>query len=157
MPRLNFPVYKFTINPAVEGRSGVKIFDIVRSKYVALTPEEWVRQHALRFLMEERQFPKGLISVEKEIRLHGLSKRFDFLVYGKDHQPLLLGECKSPDVPISQAVFDQSARYNMTLKVPFFLFSNGLDTLFCYVDHEKGSYRFIAEVPSYEALCRNAY
>lgn len=152
LPRLNFPEYKFTIRTAGAGRKGYEIFDKIRLKYVSLTPEEWVRQHLLSFLTENLNYPKGLLGVEKEIKLHSLSKRFDALVYDRSVQPLVLVECKSPAVKLGQEVFDQAARYNLVLKVPYFLISNGLETFFCRIDHEKGEYGFMQEVPVYGEL-----
>jgi hypothetical protein len=152
LPRLNFPEYKFTYRSEGVGRKGLKIFDKIRLKYVALTPEEWVRQHVLRLLTEGLDYPKGLLGVEKEIRLNSLSKRFDALVYDRELKPLVLVECKAPGVRLNQEVFDQAARYNLVLRVPYFLITNGMETYFCSVNHEKGEYGFAEQVPGYGEL-----
>lgn len=152
LQRLNFPEYKLTIKADGSGRGGHRIFDKIRLKYVALTPEEWVRQHLLMFLTEHCRVPKGLIGVEKEIRINRMPKRFDALVYDRAQRPLILVECKAPSVEIGQDVFDQAARYNLLLKVPFFLISNGMDTLFCRINHDSGIYEFLGEIPFYDQL-----
>jgi hypothetical protein len=152
LPRLNFPEYNFTFQPPGAGGGGLKIFDKIRLKYVTLTPEEWVRQHLLRYLTEGLGYPKGLLGVEKEIRLHKLSKRFDALVYDRSLKPVVLVECKAPGIVLGQDVFDQAARYNLVLNVPYFLLSNGTDTFFCRIDHERGGYYFLGKVPAYEEL-----
>jgi hypothetical protein len=152
LPRLHFPEYNFTIKAANKGRPGFKIFDKIRLKYVALTPEEWVRQHLLTFLLEDLNYPKGLISVEKELKLAGLSKRFDALVYDANHRPALLIECKAPLIKLNQSVFDQAARYNLVLRVPYFLVANGFEMFFCKIDHENGTYDFLEKIPSHEEL-----
>lgn len=117
-PRLHFPEYKFTIRPAGKDGDSVKIFDIIRGRYVSLTPEEWVRQHLLHFLLVDRSYPKGLIAVEKSLKVGTLDKRFDLLVYNREHHPILLAECKAPEIPLDQLVFDQAARYNRTSRCP---------------------------------------
>ncbi len=152
LPRLNFPDYNFNIKPSTVGKRAFKIFDKIRLKYVSLTPEEWVRQHVLHFLTEELKYPKGLIGVEKELKLGVLSKRFDALIYSFDHQPIMLLECKAPHVPISQEVFDQAARYNLVLRVPYLLIANGHELFCCRVNNEEGSYEFLGEVPGYQQL-----
>lgn len=124
----------------------------MRKKYVALTPEEWVRQHLLQYMMIEKGYPAGLLSVEKKIILNGLTKRTDVVAYTKDARPLLLAECKAPEVKIDQHVFDQAARYNMILGVQFYVLSNGFDTYCCRIDHERHGYDFLPEIPPYMLL-----
>ncbi|MFM9050883.1 MAG: type I restriction enzyme HsdR N-terminal domain-containing protein [Bacteroidota bacterium] len=119
-----------------------------------MTPEEWVRQHVLMFLIDNQGVPKGLIGVEKVIRINKMPKRFDILVYDRSHRPLILVECKAPTVPISQEVFDQAARYNLLLNVPFFFISNGIDSFFCEVDHSSGEYRFLEAMSHYDELSK---
>lgn len=152
LPRLHFPEYNFTIKSTSLGSRGLKIFDKIRLKYVSLTPEEWVRQHLLTFLTEDLNFPKGLISVEKELKLSGLSKRFDALIYDVQHRPVVLVECKAPHIKLDQAVFDQAARYNLVLRVPYFLIANGFDLMCCKVDHDKGGYEFLDSIPPHVQL-----
>jgi len=152
LPRLQFPDYNFTIKSTSQGRRGLKIFDKIRLKYVSLTPEEWVRQHLLTYLLEELNYPKGLFSVEKELKMAGMSKRFDALIYDSQHRPVLLIECKAPHVRLDQSVFDQAARYNLILRVPYFLVANGFQLICCKVDHEKGSYEFLEAIPLHNSL-----
>ncbi len=152
LPRLNFPDYDFKLQRTTDELQRLQIFDIIRKKYVRLTPEEWVRQHLIQFLVNERKFPQSLLSVEKKLLINGLEKRTDLVVYSNSLQPLMLAECKAPEVTINQAVFDQAARYNLTLNVSYFLLSNGLETFTCRIDHLNKRYDFLQEVPYYEEL-----
>ncbi len=152
LPRLNFPDYEFKLQRSSDERQSLKIFDIIRKKYVSLTPEEWVRQHLLHFLVNERKFPQSLVSVEKKLLINNLEKRTDVVIYSSSLQPILLAECKSPKVPLTQAVFDQAARYNMTLKVSYFLITNGIESFICRIDHDSQSYTFLKEIPSFEEI-----
>lgn len=150
--KLHFPDYKFTLKGGDSDAQSLKIFDIVRKKYVLLTPEEWVRQHLLHFLIHDRNVPLSLTAVEKLVMVNRLQKRFDILVYSKTHKPLLLVECKAPEVKIDQEVFDQAARYNLSLNADYFVLSNGLSTYCCKLDHKNQRYDFLEEVPFYENL-----
>ncbi len=152
LPRLNFPDYEFKLQRSSDERQSLKIFDIIRKKYVSLTPEEWVRQHLLHFLVNERKFPQSLVSVEKKLLINNLEKRTDVVIYSSSLKPVLLAECKSPKVPLTQAVFDQAARYNMTLNVGYFLITNGLESFICRIDHANQSYSFLQEIPTYEEM-----
>ncbi len=154
LPKLCFPEYEFKVHSLTQSGQSLKIFDIIRRKYVSLTPEEWVRQHLLHFLVKERKFPQTLISVEKKVLVNNLLKRTDVVVYSVDLKPLMIAECKAPSVTLSQSVFDQTARYNMTLGVNFFLVTNGLEYRFCLIDHEKKTYKFLEEVPFYNEIER---
>ncbi len=118
-PALNLP----PINLKIEGD---KVFDVFRNKWIKLTPEEWVRQNFLHFLVTHEGFPKGLISVEKQIQLLKLKKRYDAVVFNNKLQPLVLIEFKAPNVNIDQAVVDQAVRYNQEFQVEFLILSNGL-------------------------------
>jgi len=138
--------------PAKENGEGIKIFDIIRRKYVALTPEEWVRQHLLHFLVNERKFPQSLLGVEKKLLVNRLSKRTDLVVYSTTLQPILIAECKAPQVPLTQQVFDQAARYNSTLGVFHFIITNGLEIRSCEIDHQSKIYRFLPDVPFYDEI-----
>lgn len=151
-PRLHFPEYKFTIRPAGKDGDSVKIFDIIRGRYVSLTPEEWVRQHLLHFLLVDRSYPKGLIAVEKSLKVGTLDKRFDILVYNREHHPILLAECKAPEIPLDQLVFDQAARYNRTLQVPYLLITNGLETKLCRVDPDLQVLVPLPDLPGHSEL-----
>lgn len=149
MQKLNLPEYDFKTKHT-DGRT--QIFDAVRKKYVALTPEEWVRQHFIHFLAEEKQFPKSLMAVEAGLKYNGLQKRGDLIVHNRNGDPVLIVECKAPSVKISQATFDQVARYNMALKVKYVVVTNGLNHYYCIIDFGQKSYRFIEELPKYDAL-----
>ena len=149
MQKLNFPGYQFRFQQ--QGKQ-VRIFDIVRKKYVTLTPEEWVRQHVLHFLIGEKQVPAGLIGVESEIRLFHTRKRFDVAVFDHSGKAVLAVECKAPSIPVTQEVVDQLVRYNMILKVKFLMLTNGLTHLFCKVDQVSGNIKIIEDLPDYSNL-----
>lgn len=101
------------------------IFDPIRKKYVALTPEEWVRQHILLYFCEVMHYPKGLISVERELKLNGLRKRYDIVVYDRAHKPWMLVECKESGIAISEATLHQLLRYHQSLQCPYWMLTNG--------------------------------
>lgn len=150
MHLFNFPDYSsFRIR---KDQRDAEIFDTVRKKFVRLTPEESVRQHLLRYLIDERKFPASLISVEKELIVAGIKKRTDVVVYSNLAEPLLIAECKSPDVPLTQSAFDQAARYNLSLTVPFFLITNGLTHFCCRLNSIEKKYEFLQEIPAYSDL-----
>jgi len=128
------------------------IFDVFRKKYVLLTPEEWVRQHLLHYLCAEKGYPMARMSVEKRLLVEGQERRYDAVVFGPEHHLLLLIECKAPSVPLNQQVFDQAARYNRQLGVPFLLISNGLQHHMVKVDHLAGRYLFASDLLSYTDL-----
>jgi type I site-specific restriction endonuclease len=128
------------------------IFDENRHRWVVLTPEEWVRQHFIRYLKEEKKFPRSMMAVEKKVMINGLSQRFDLLIYDRKGMPLMIGEFKSPDVPIDQMTFDQASRYNSVLKAPFFLISNGMVHYVCKLDFENRTNRYLGEIPDYLEL-----
>jgi hypothetical protein len=152
LAKLNFPGYNFKI--IIHGNDGQssKVFDIVRKKYVRLTPEEWVRQHLLQFLVLDKGVPKSLIAVEKKLLVNRILKRTDLVVHSRNAEPLLVAECKSPSVKISQRTFDQAARYNLSLNAKYFVLTNGLDTFCCTIDHERQTYHFLKEIPVFESL-----
>lgn len=128
------------------------IFDPIRRRRILLTPEEYVRQQILHFLIDKRGFPAGLISVEKGLAVNGLHKRCDILVHDTSGQPAMLIECKAKSVSLNQQTFDQVARYNIALRVPWLVISNGNDTFCARVDFEKHDYAFFPDIPHYAAL-----
>jgi hypothetical protein len=128
------------------------IFDPLRRKYVALTPEEWVRQHFTNFLITVKKFPKELLANEITIRLNNTTKRCDTIVYNRLPAPVMIIEYKAPGVTINHAVFDQITRYNISLRVPFLIVSNGLRHYCCKIDYEKQSYMFLEDIPYYDEL-----
>ena len=146
MINLNFPSYKFRIK---NSENNTHIFDVIRKKFVVLQPEEWVRQHCIQFLINEKNFPVSLINVEKVVQINGLNKRYDIVVYNSDGSIYLIVECKAPRVKISQSAFDQIARYNLALKASCLMVTNGLNHYFCTMDHNLGIYNFFKELPSY--------
>ena len=135
------------------GPDGPQVFDAIRRQWVALLPEEWVRQHFIGFLVHDRGCPASLISVERTLTLNGLSKRADIVVHAADGRPVALVECKAPGVKVGQAVFEQAARYNSVFKVKWLIVTNGLRHYCCMVDHSKASVDFVVEIPDHAALC----
>ena len=133
-------------------RKDKRLFDPIRKKWIVITPEELVRQMLLLYMIEEKGFPKNKINVEKQVLVNGQPKRFDILVYSKETQPVLLVECKAPNVPIDEMVLDQIARYNMVLKVNFLIMTNGIETFCCQVDYEKETFEILDEIPNFNKL-----
>lgn len=117
-----------------------------------LTSEEWVRQHVVHFLIETKNYPVSLIQVEKEINVHQTKKRYDVVVFRPDGSLFLIVECKAPSIPLSQEVFDQIARYNLSLNATYLMLSNGLQHVYCQLDYEAQSYAFFEELPSYSPI-----
>jgi len=152
MLQLNLPNYNFSIKTE---KSKKTIFDTLRKKYVSLTPEELVRQHFVRFLVEEKGYPAMRLAIEKEVRMNGLKKRCDAILYDQQAQPLLIIEFKAPSVAITQATFDQVAVYNSKLKVDYFMLSNGLEHFCCFVDEENVSFKFFKEIPDFDDLMKH--
>jgi len=146
MQKLNFPEYLFRFK---NSENKVLIFDEIRKKFVALTPEEWVRQHVVKFLLEEKKYPKSYINVEKNIKINGLTKRYDIVIFNPDGSIFLLVECKAPEVSITQNVFDQIARYNLKLNAQYLMVTNGLNNYFCQMDFENEKYIFLKELPPF--------
>ncbi len=147
MQSLNLPPYQFKLK-----QHGLRthIFDAVRKKYVVLTPEEWVRQNFIQFLVQEKKFPSSLIAVEAGLKYNQLQKRMDVLIYDKQGSPLLMVECKAPEVKITQDVFDQIARYNMVFKVKYLVVTNGLHHFCCLMDYSNNSYVYLEQIPIFE-------
>ena len=146
MQKLNFPAYTFRFK---NSENKVAIFDVIRKKFIILTPEEWVRQHTVQFLLEEKKYPKSYINVEKLIKVNDISKRYDVAVFKPNGELFLLIECKAPEVPISQDTFDQIARYNLKLKAEYLMVTNGLNHYFCQMDFENEKYVFLKELPNF--------
>lgn len=146
MIKLNFPEYDIKV---IEKDGKLSVFDPVRKKYVALTPEEWVRQHVICFLVREKNVPLTLIGVEAAIRVFKTTKRFDIVVFDRNKTPLLLVECKSPSVAVSQDTLDQAVRYNLTLKVGWLMLTNGLQHFFCTALPSTATVQQITALPDY--------
>src|SRR5690606_15557533 len=134
---LNLPPYAFQLR---EENKKVYIFDDLRKKYLLVTPEEWVRQHWIQYLINHKGYPKTLIQSEGGLRLNDLRKRTDLIVFNSKGERVLIAEFKAPAIKITQQVFDQVARYNFIHKVPLLLVSNGLTHFYCKVDFEKNNY-----------------
>jgi len=142
--RLNFPDFEFRIR--TEGQNK-QIFDSLRGRFVALTPEEWVRQHVIRFLVEEKKYPGSLMGVEKAVRVLHLDRRADLVVYSRDGKPWMIVECKAAHVPVTEETLYQAARYNMALGARYFVLTNGLDHYCCRIGEE--SIAFLDDLPEY--------
>ncbi|MDD2798673.1 MAG: type I restriction enzyme HsdR N-terminal domain-containing protein [Bacteroidales bacterium] len=149
MLRLNLPSKEFKIR---ESDGKLAIFDEIRKKYVALTPEEWVRQHFIYFLISDKNYPKSLIANEISIKLNNTSKRCDSVIYDRNFNPLVIVEYKAPEIEITQAVFDQISRYNIVFKVPYLIVSNGLVHYCCHIDYTLNKTTFLSEIPLYESI-----
>jgi hypothetical protein len=149
LKELNLPTYSFKIT----GNAGSEmIFDRIRRKFVRLTPEEWVRQNFIQYLIHEGKYPPGLLGVEVMFRQNKLNKRVDILVHDRTGKPIMIVECKEPDIPLNDKVFDQIVTYNMELKVPYIIVTNGMDHYACKIDHENKKYEFLLVIPLYEDL-----
>ena len=146
MEELKFPKYNLQIKN-IENKK--YIFEPIRKKWLLCTPEEWVRVNCINYIIHTKGYPPSLISVEHQIEVYGLKKRFDLLVYNIDLSPFILIECKSPVVKINQKVFDQIIQYNLKLKCPYLMITNGLNHYFCNVIQNEKKIEFVDSVPSY--------
>lgn len=149
MKQLNLPPYTFNIS----GNEGSElILDRIRRKFVRLTPEEWVRQNFVQYLITEGKYPPGLIGIEVMFLLNKLKRRVDILVYNRSGKPVMIVECKEPDVKIDEKVFDQIVTYNLGLKVPYIVVTNGLVHYACKLKSDQPGYEYINVIPLYEEL-----
>ena len=149
MLALNLPGF----TPKIVEKEGKRIiFDFIRKRYVTLTPEEWVRQHFVNFLINFKNYPKELLANEVQVKLNRTSKRCDTVAYNHFLEPLVIIEYKAPTIPITNAVFKQIVRYNMVLHVKYLIVSNGLNHYCCKIDYINQSYCFLEEIPNYEQL-----
>jgi hypothetical protein len=139
MQKLNFPTYTFKVKNAEDG--SLLIYDTLRKKYVKLTPEEWVRQHAIKYLNKEKGFSLSLMEAEKKITINTTTKRFDLVCKNNKGETLLLLECKSPNVKLTQATFDQILRYNNVLKAHYIWITNGINHFIFKLDYENNTYQ----------------
>ncbi len=146
MDKLNLPEYQFRMK--MENGKPL-IFDAVRKRFVALTPEEWVRQNFIQYLKIEKKYPESLMAVEKQITVNKMMRRFDLLVYLRNGQPHLIAEFKAPNVKITQETFDQVVRYNMALRVERVIVSNGLQHFACQIDYANNSFVYLPEIPEF--------
>ncbi len=128
------------------------IYDPIRKKDLVFQPEEFVRQLILQYLIQEAKYPINRIAVERGLKVHGLSKRCDILIYSQAVQPIMLIECKAPTIKLNQTVFQQIATYNISLQVPYLLVSNGADTYCAKIDFQDQDFQFLNQIPSYSDL-----
>ena len=149
MFRLNLPTYQIKI--ANKGNKQV-IFDFLRRKYVALTPEEWVRQHFVHYLVEHKGYPAGLIGNEVELNVGEKKLRCDTILYNKVAQPQMIIEYKAPQIKLQQKTFDQISAYNLLLKVDYLIVSNGLQHVCCRMDYDNQKFCFLDDIPDYQKL-----
>ncbi len=143
---LNFPKFDFRVRK----KENWEIFDVIRKKFVVLTPEEWVRQHTIHFLITNKKIPASLIAIEKQLILNKTKRRTDILVYDSNLRPLLIVECKAPEIEISQAVVDQVQRYNLSLNVPAVFITNGCNHVFLRLTNNH--LEVLAKFPEFEQL-----
>lgn len=149
MIRLNLPSYQIKLSGTP---SQPVIFDILRRKYVALTPEEWVRQHFVHYLVEHKSYPAALLANEVNLCLGAKRLRADSVLYDSRLRPKMIMEYKAPDVEITRNVLNQIAAYNILLHVDYLIMSNGLTHCCCKVDYQRGRYDFLNGIPDYKEL-----
>jgi hypothetical protein len=146
---LNLPPYPFKIS---QRNNKLFLFDELRRKEVVLTPEEWVRQHFVQYLIHQKNYPKALIRIEEGLNLHGRTQRADVVAYNNQGEKILMVECKAPSVAITQQVFNQIARYNMVNRIPLLAVTNGLQHYYCSIDFGLQQFSFITELDAYNAV-----
>ncbi|MDO6600930.1 type I restriction enzyme HsdR N-terminal domain-containing protein [Tenacibaculum sp. 1_MG-2023] len=147
MQKLNLPTYPFKLK---SNENKTLIFDKLRKKNVVLTPEEWVRQHFVMYLIEEKKYPVSLIAIEKQLTINNRKKRTDILIFNAQGNPDIIVECKAPKIKITQDTFDQIARYNLKLNANYLIVTNGLEHFYCKMDFENETYIFLKEIPNYK-------
>jgi len=152
MQQLNLPEVNLKI---MNENNKLKVFDIIRKKYVALTPEEQVRQQFIHYLINEKHYPKGLLAVEKQLKIYDTEKRADIILYNINLKPIVIVECKAPEVTVNQKAFDQIARYNMNFKADYLIVTNGLKHFCCKPDYKSSTYEFLKEIPDYQIMASN--
>ncbi len=145
-PKLNLPEYQLKYE---DTEKGLSVFDIIRKKYILMTPEEHVRQQFIHFLINEKQYPKGLLAVETQLKIYKLTKRTDIVLYDTQGNVSIIIECKAPKIKVSQDTFDQIARYNMNFKAKYLIVTNGLNHYCCKPNYENDTYEFLKEIPNH--------
>ena len=148
LPKLNFPEVEFRFQK--NEKESLQIFDIIRKKFVDITPEEWVRQHIIHFLIQHKQVPASMIAIEKQLILNNTKRRTDIVIYNSLLKPLLIIECKAPHIKIDQLTINQALRYNIELNVPAIFLSNGLQHIFLKLENELPS--VLKDIPNYTTL-----
>ena len=147
MQALNFPKFEYRLK---SNENKISIFDVIRKKFVILQPEEWVRQHCVHYLINEKHYPVSLINVEKELRINSITKRYDIVVFNNDGSIFLVVECKAAHKKIDQNTFDQIARYNMALDAEYLMITNGLAHYYCQMNSKEQRYQFLKDIPFYK-------
>ena len=150
MQKLNLPEYSFKITTSEDKKQW--IYDSFRKKNILLTPEEWVRQNILNFLIIEKEYPASLISIESGIKVNQLVRRYDALVHDRNGYPLMLIECKAPEIAVNQNTFDQISAYNLSVLARYLLISNGIKHYCCKLNESGNSFDFLDEIPFYNSL-----
>jgi hypothetical protein len=149
MEKLNLPPFDFELKKSAES---VFIFDALRKRFVVLTPEEWVRQHFIHYLIEHLKYPKALIRVEGGLTFNTLSKRSDIVVFDREVKPWMIVECKAPALKLSQRTIEQAATYNHSLKAKYIVITNGMSTICCETDWLNSHTVVLKEMPMYDGL-----
>lgn len=144
MLKLNFPTYSFRIKNKENKRF---IFDPIRKKFIILSPEEWVRQNVIQFLIETKGYSPNLINVEKQLRLNNTTKRYDVVVFKSDGSVNIIVECKAPQINITQETFDQIARYNLVSQSDYLMVTNGMEHYYCKIDYVNQGFVFLRDLP----------
>lgn len=147
MVKLNLPGCDLKLR---NEKGKAEVFDIIRKKYITLTPEEWVRQHFIHYLINSLKYPRALISCENGLKYNELQKRTDIVVYDRTGKPYMVVECKAPEIKLSQSVFDQAACYNYTIQAKYLSVTNGLVHYCCRVDRAVQKIEFLSSMPEYE-------
>jgi len=145
---LNLPPHPFKIS---DNNGQLTLFDEIRKKHIIITPEEWVRQHFVQYLINQKKYPKSLIKLEGGVKLNGMPRRTDIVVFNSAGEKILLVECKAPSIEVNQKVFDQVARYNITHRIPLLAVTNGLQHYYCRVDFDNKKYHFLEQLPEYDS------
>ena len=149
MQPLNLPPAPLRLQ---ERNGHTTVFDPLRRRHIRLTPEEWVRQHFVHFLIAHKGYPQGLLANEVSLKLNGTTRRCDTVLYDLSAQPRMIVEYKAPTIQLSQRTFDQISRYNIVMRVPYLIVSNGLQHFCCRIDYERGTYEFLRQIPDYGEL-----
>ena len=149
MIRLNLPTFEMKVSGT---RQQPKILDVLRRKYVAITPEEWVRQHFVHYLIEHKGYPQSLMANEIQLAIGNKKLRCDSVLYDRSLKPRMIIEYKAPTVNITQKVFDQITIYNMLLHVDYLVVSNGIKHYCCRMDYENQKYLFLDDIPNYQEI-----
>ena len=149
MMQLNLPPYQIRVR---EENGRKQIFDVLRRKYVALTPEEWVRQHFIHYLIEHKSYPASLLANEVPLQVGEKKVRADSVLYDNHLRPRMIIEYKAPTIPLTQKVFEQISVYNLLLHVDYLIVSNGLETYICKMDYANQTYAFLDTIPDYQNI-----